>query len=122
MYHGRYLPVEGTVSDGYVNMRLGVMEIHPGKKLAVREHKFGSVEPEILYCIDKMQETWDGKCEFVEEPNFEPLETKGSDPTNNLFQVSAITSKPKQAKVKKCDGCRDWCMYELPPHIMTGNR
>jgi hypothetical protein len=112
------LPVEGTASDAYANMRLGVAEIN----FVGREHNLGSVEPTIFYCIDKMQETWNRKCEFVEELKLEPLEARGGDPTNNLFQVSAITYKHKQAKVRKCDGCHDWCMREFPPHIMSGNR
>jgi len=41
------------------------------------ELEFGTVEPEILCCVHKLQEAWNGKCELVEEGNFELLEAKG---------------------------------------------
>ena len=39
--------------------------------------------------VNKLQNTWNGKRELLEEQNDEPLEARGSDVTGKRFQVSA---------------------------------
>jgi hypothetical protein len=119
----RYLPVNVTAGNKYANcIHLEVMERPLNMNLAIREYELGTVKPGVLWCVNKIQETWNRKCEIIKKLNFELLEMRGSDPTNNLFQVSTITLKTKQAMVKKCDGCCNWCMCGFQPHIKAGNR
>jgi hypothetical protein len=49
----------------------------------------------------------------------ELLEARGGDLMNN--HLSVRTFELKQAKVRKCDTCRDWGIQELPLH-MVGKR
>jgi hypothetical protein len=60
--------------------------------------------------------------ELLEEINADTLEARGGDPMNNRFHVSADTVEHKPAKVRKSVVCRDWQVYQLPPHITVGNR
>jgi hypothetical protein len=94
----------------------------PASQGANRGHVYGTVEPEILCCIHKLQKTWDGKHELVEEENPEFLEARGGDPRNECFQVSANTIKPETVKVRKCDGRDGRRMHELPLYLAVGNR
>jgi len=80
----------------------------------------GTVEPEVLRCVQKLQETWNGKCELLEKIKLEVFEARGSDPTGNYLQVSADTFECEPAKVRKCDMRHVWHMYRLPLHIMVG--
>ncbi|KAI0282463.1 hypothetical protein BGY98DRAFT_931465 [Russula aff. rugulosa BPL654] len=50
------------------------------------------------------------------------FEARSRDPTKNRFQVSANALEPEQAKVRKCNVCRDWRVYDLRLHITIGNR
>jgi len=103
-------------------VRVDPTEKHPHIDLLVLEHNHGIVEPEVLYCVRKLREMWNGKGELLEESNLQVFEARGRDTTNNRFQVSANASEPEQAKVRKCNMCRVWRMCELPPHITVGNR
>jgi hypothetical protein len=40
--------------------------------------QIGIVEPEGLRCVNKLQETWNGISELLEELNAETLEARGS--------------------------------------------
>src|SRR6266403_2371497 len=82
----------------------------------------GTVEPDVLRCVQKLQDTWNGKCELVEKVKLELFEARGSDPTNNCLQVSAITMECDPAKVRKCDMCHVWHMYGSPQalHVTIG--
>src|SRR5258708_6077367 len=119
--HGRHLPVEVPAVACYdEGIRLGPLaevEIHINSLAG--ELELGTVEPEVLCRVHKLQEMRDGKREFklLEEVNFELLEARSGDSTNDLFQVSANTSEPKPAKVRKSDMCHDWRMRELTVHI-----
>jgi hypothetical protein len=86
------------------------------------EQELDAVEPEDLHCVHKLQKTWDGKRELLEEPDGKTLEARGGYPTNNCLQVSTNTSEPKRAEVRKGDVCDDWRMSDLSLHIMIGNR
>jgi hypothetical protein len=120
---GRNLPVEVPAEDIYVKgMHLGPTGIHIHKDSLRVELEFGTVEPEVLCCVHKLQETWDGKRELVEEPNFKLLEARCGDLTNKSLQVSVNTSEPEPVKVREYDGCHDRRMCELPLHITAGNR
>jgi hypothetical protein len=59
---------------------------------------------------------------LLEESNFEVLEVRGHDLTNNCFPVGANTLEIEEVKVCKSYVCCDWYMYELPLHIMVRNR
>ena len=61
---------------------------------------FGALEPEVLGCVHKLQESWHGKSELVEDVDTELLEAWGGDPMNNCFQVSSNTVEPKTAKIR----------------------
>jgi hypothetical protein len=52
-----------------------------------RELEFGTAEPDVLCCVYKLQETWNGKCELLEEPNVKLLEARDGDPTNDCFYL-----------------------------------
>jgi hypothetical protein len=114
--HRRYLPVEVPALDVYDE------GIHDGLFLGIDvyidslviEPEFATVEPEVLCCVDKPQETWDGKPELVKELDLELLEARGGDPMNKCFQVSANTAEPEMVKVGECDGCYDRRICELP--------
>ena len=43
----------------------------------------------VFSVVNKLQNTWNGKRELLEEQNDEPLEARGSDVTGKRFQVSA---------------------------------
>src|SRR5882757_5282989 len=120
---GRNLPVEVPADDIYEKgMHLGSTGIHPHNDSLRVKPEFGTVKPEALCCVHKLQETWDGKRELVEEVNFKLLEARCGDPTNKCLQVSANTSEPEPAKVREYNGCHDRRMRELPLHITAGNR
>ena len=121
--HGRYLPVEVLAVDIY---RKGILLGLPtGIDLQINlpreELEFGALEPEILCCVHQLHETWDRKPVLVEEANVELLEARGGDLTNECFQVGVNTSEPDVVKVRKCDGCRDWRMCELPLCVTVGD-
>ena len=93
--------------------------------MIVKELELATAEPEILCCVHKLQEEWDGKGKVLVEQNFELPEARGDDPTDKRFQVGSNTSEKKLVKVRKRDLCCDWSMHELPLdplHIMIGNR
>jgi hypothetical protein len=96
-------------------------KIRPHINLFPEELDNETIEPEILRCVQKLRETWNEKCEFLEELNAKFLKARSDDPTNNRFQVSADTLKLKRAKVGKSDMCHDWRMPELPLYITAGN-
>lgn len=100
---GRYLPVEMRAVGIYgKGMRLGLLTgINLYINLHSEEFELGTIEPEVLYCVHKLQETRDGKCELLVEDTLEPLQARSSDPTNNHFQVSGNTSEQKPSKVRK---------------------
>jgi hypothetical protein len=85
------------------------------------ESEYGTLKREVFCCVQKLQETWDGKHELVEILNLDLLKTRGGDPMNKCVQVSATTSVPETVKVRECDGCDDRRMRELPLYIMVGN-
>src|ERR1700679_1525571 len=92
--HGRYLPVKvPAVNLSGDGTRVSLTEKHP--YMLVRELDLGIVEPEALCCAHKLRETWNGKRELLEELNLQLFEARGSNPTNNRFQVSANASEPK---------------------------
>jgi hypothetical protein len=103
-------------------IRVGLTEKHLNIKFLVPERDHGIVEPQVFYSVHKLRETWNGKRELLEESEVQVFEARGRDPKNNRFQVSANASEPEQAKVRKCNLCRDWRMCELPLHIMVGNK
>jgi hypothetical protein len=82
--HGRYLPVEVPADDSYGK------SIHPGISAGIHIHinsppgelEFSTPEPQVLCCVHKPQEMWDGKRELVEEVNFKFSEARGADLTN----------------------------------------
>src|SRR6267154_2714722 len=121
---GRYLPVEVPGINAYSKGECGVTfgEKHPHYNFLVVEPDHGIVEPEVLCCVDKLRQTWNGKPELLEEYNLQKFETRGRDPTNQRFQVSANASEPEQAEVRKCNVCRDWRMCEWPLHITVRYR
>ena len=88
----------------------------------VLEPDLSIVEPKVLYRVHKLWEIWNRKRELLEESNFQAFEMRGRDPTNNHFQVNANASESEQAKVRKCNVCRDWRKCELRLHVMVGNR
>src|SRR6267154_1241881 len=120
---GRYLPVKVREINPYnkVTCGVGLREKHPHYNLLVVEPDHGIVEAEVLCCVDKLRETWNGKPELLEEYNLQKFETRGRDPTNQRFQVSANASEPEEAEVRKRNVCRDWRMCGLPLHIPVRN-
>ena len=120
--HGRYLPIEVPAEDIYEEGRfhLGLPRgIDLRMNLLTIEPEFCGVEPEVLCCVHKLHETWDRKCELVEEDNLELLEARSGDPTNKCFQVGANTTEPEKAKAGEC---YDWRMRELPLYLTVGDR
>jgi hypothetical protein len=103
-------------------IRVGLTKGYRHINLLVLEHDLGIVEPEVLGCVHKLWETWNGKRELLEELNSQVFEARGRDPTNNRFQVSANALEPEQAKIRKCNVCRDWGMCELSLRITVGKR
>jgi hypothetical protein len=49
------------------------------------ELEFCTIKSEVLCCFKKLQETWDGKRELVEEVNFELLKARGGDSMNKCL-------------------------------------
>ena len=84
------------------------------------EPEHGTVEPEILRYVHKLQETRDGKCQLVEEFNFKLLEARSGNPMNKCLQVSANTTELKKAKARKRDECGDTHMRMFPFYIAVG--
>src|SRR6266852_6816097 len=92
---GGYLPVEVPAINPYKKgIRVGFTGSHPHINFLVLEHDIGSVEPEVLRCVHKLWEMWNGKRELLEEPNLQFFEARGRDPRNNRFQVSTNASEP----------------------------
>src|SRR6266403_2395505 len=109
---GRYLPVKVPAEDIYrKDTRPGLTGIHLHYNFIVRELKLGIDEPEVLWCVRKLQKTCNGKRLLLEKVNFELLEAGGGDPINKRFQISANTSEHKPAEVRKRYVCRDWHMH-----------
>ena len=119
--HGRYLPVEVPAVDPYGKGIHLVPTIDQRINSLQGEHKSGTVKPEVLCCVHKLQEASDGKRELVEEANIKLLEARGGDPMNKCFQVTANTLEPEMVKVRECDGCHNWRMHQLPLYITVGN-
>src|SRR6267154_4470874 len=116
------LPVEVPRINRYTKgILVGLTGKHLHIKFCVLEPDRGIVEPEVLCCVDKLRETWNGKRELLEKQNLQPFETRGRDPTNKCLRVSANASEPEEAKVSKCNVCRDWRMCGLPLHITVRN-
>jgi len=120
---GRHLPVKVPAINRYKEgIPVGPTERHQYMDFLALELDHGIVEPEVLCCVHKLRETWNGKRELLEEQNLQVFEARGRDPTNNRFQVSANAFEPEEAKVRKGNVYRDWRMCELPPHKTVGNR
>ena len=62
-----------------------------------------------------------GKRELVGKVNFELLETRGGDVSNNRFHVSTGTPESQHKEVGKRDACHDRRTHELPLRITIGN-
>src|SRR6266852_2281546 len=108
---GRYLPVEMRAINRYrKGICVGLTESHPHINFLVLEHDIDFVEPQVLRCVHKLWEAWNGKRELLEELNMQFIEARGRDPGNNRFQVSANALEPEVTKVRKCNVCRDWRM------------
>lgn len=124
MSHGRYLPVKVPAVDIYrKSIHLGLLTgVHIHDNVVVKELELATAEPEVLCCVHKLQEKWDGIGKVLEEQNFELLEARGGHPTNKRFQVGSNTSEKTLVEVRKCDLCRDWSMHELPLYVTVGNR
>src|SRR5713101_6960718 len=119
---GGYLPVEVPAINPYKKgIRVGLTGSHPHINFLVLEHDIGFVEHEVLRCVHKLWETWNGKSELLEELNLQSFEARGRDPRNKRFQVSASASEREHAKVREYNVCHDWRMCKLPPHITVGN-
>jgi hypothetical protein len=119
----RYLPVEvpGADTNGK-NICIGpLIGVHLHIDSLARELELDALKPEVLCSVHRVQETGDGKCDLVEEENINLLEARGGDPKNKSFQISALTSELKPAKVRKCDGCHNRHTTDLPLHITIGN-
>jgi hypothetical protein len=87
---GRNLPIEVPAEDIYEKgILLGPTRIHRHKDSLRIEPEFDTVEPEVLWSDHKLQETWDGKRELIEEVNLKLVEARCGDPTNKCLQVSA---------------------------------
>jgi hypothetical protein len=120
---GRNLPVEVPAEDIYIKgMHLGPTGIHPHRDSLRVELEGGTVEPEVLCCVHKLQETWDGKHELVEEEDFKLLKARCGDPTNKCLQVSANTLEQEPVKVREYDSRPNRRIRELLLHITAGNR
>jgi hypothetical protein len=67
--HVGYMPAEVPAINRYINgIRAGMItERHQHIKFLVLEHEIGIVEPEVLCCVHKLRETWNGKRELLEE-------------------------------------------------------
>jgi hypothetical protein len=106
------VPAADTYGKGiYPGLLMGI-EVHFYNLL--EEPEICSVEPEVLGCVHKLQETWDGKCELVVESHLEVPKARSTDPTNKCFQVSADTLEPQTVKARKFDGCHNWNMRVMP--------
>jgi hypothetical protein len=119
---GRYLPVEVLAVDIYDEglFHLGLpREIDLHMNSIVIEQEYCAVEPEILCCVHKLCETWDRKCELVEEVNEKILKARSGDPMNKCFQVCANTTEPEKAKVGECYDRR---RHELSLYLTVGDR
>jgi len=82
--HGRYLPVEVPTIDRYTKrIRVGLSEKHLHVNVLVFEYDHDIVEPEVLCCVDKLREAWNGKRELLEELDSQVFEARGRDPTNH---------------------------------------
>ncbi len=101
--------------DIYENGSLpALMKIRRHVNSLIKELELDTVEPETLCCVQKLHETWNEKCGLHEEMNSQGFKARGGDPTNNCFQVSANAVELEPAEVRKCNGCRDWRVRELP--------
>jgi hypothetical protein len=96
----------GTNGKG-IHLGLSRIHLHINSMRTERKEEYGTVEPEVLCCIHKVQETWNYARACPGEANDELLEARGGDPTNKPFQVTAITSGLEQAKVRKSDVSHD---------------
>jgi len=75
-----------AVDNDTKSIHLGVlMRIHVRKNLLVIELEFGTMKPEVLRCVHKLQETWDEIRDLVEELKFKLLEVREGDPMNKCF-------------------------------------
>src|SRR6266705_845643 len=84
--HGRYLQVEVQADDTYMKREIGLlMGIGFQINFVTGEIELGVAEPEVLCCVHKLREMWDGKCELLEEGDLELLKTRGNHPRNNRF-------------------------------------
>jgi hypothetical protein len=119
----RYLPVEVPAKDNRANGMLGLTtEIDPPINGLFGESECGTVEPEVFCCVNKLLETWDGKCELVEEFKMKLLEARCGNPMDKCIQISANTTEPEMVKIRKCDERDDRRMRELPLCATVGNR
>jgi hypothetical protein len=112
-----------AVDNDGKSIHLGLlMRIHLHSNVLVVKLELGTLEREALDCVHKLQETRDGIRELVEKPDVKLLEARGGDPMDKCFQVRSNTSELEMMKVRKCDGCRDWRMGELPFYVTIGDR
>ena len=90
--------------------------------LVFEKLELGAVELEVLQCVHKLEETWNGNRTVLEEVKIELLETRGGpggDPTNKHFYEHAVSSEPNPAEVRKCDSCHGWRMRKLSLHMIA---
>ena len=122
LFRGSYLPVEvATINANTKAVQLGPTGRHSHINFFLLNNDLGIFEPEVLCGVHKLGEMWNGKRELVEQSNLQVFEARGCDPTKNRFQVSTNTSEREEAKVRKCNVCRDWRQDELPLHVTVGN-
>src|SRR6266436_1089902 len=108
LHRRRYLPVEVPAVDfNGKGVRIGLAKMRLHTDSLINEIEHGTVEPEVLCCVHKLNETRNGKRELFEELNVQLSEAGGGDPTNNRLQVSANTSEPNPMKVRKYGVCSD---------------
>jgi hypothetical protein len=89
--HGGYLPVEVPAVDtnekGIIQCQwyIGLSGINRYVNSIAFKVELSTVEPEVFYSPDELQELWNGKRELLEVANFETLEARSGDPTKNRF-------------------------------------
>src|ERR1700679_1771493 len=80
--HGRNLPVEVPAVNPYKKRtHAGLTGRRQHISFLVLEHDLGCVEPEVLRCVHKLREMWNGKCELLEVSDSQVFEARGHDPT-----------------------------------------
>jgi len=85
------------------------------------ERERGSVKPEVPCSSHKLLEMWGRIGQLIEEIDLKLLQESEGDPREKHFQVSAGTSEPEPAEVRKSDvHRRDWRTQQLPLNVTAG--